>query len=99
MANETELTPEQTKLVKDTIADNDATQKSAHEASQGKIKYVRPSGKTKKVIAYAAGYYGHYREIGDIFEVAIEEESPSTWFRDAKTGANGAILSADEELV
>lgn len=40
-----------------------------------------------KVIAIAAGYYGHYREPGDEFEVADEQALHHSWMEraDGKT--------------
>jgi hypothetical protein len=36
-----------------------------------------------KVIAHAPGYYGHYREVGDEFEVADEQALHHSWMERA----------------
>lgn len=101
MAEENEnLTAEQIALQTEAKKAADDKQASAHTASQGKLAPVRASGKTKQVIANEAGYYTHYRNIGDIFEVPEEQEVPENgWFRLVKRGKNGQPMTAEEELV
>lgn len=94
------LTPEQLALQAKAKKAADDKQASAHSASQGKLAPVRRSGKTKQVIADEPGYYDHYRNTGDIFDVPEEQEVPENgWFRLVKRGKDGKPVSAEEELV